>query len=338
MTVSFANNKAIAMSYVLVMADLIDRRGGNSEALLRKAGIRKQYGKDPLAFITLAQYEALLRGVVESVSDPAVGLYLGKDIQFSDHGTFAYSALSFPTVWDALKLGLKFSRLANQVVDIRLDERQEFNAVRFDTAYLSGSLYPVVIEMVMSLFCEILKFMVKDDISSIELDFSYAPPEYVECYEEVFGAKVRFECGVNEVRIPKKLAEKPQLMANPAIAEKVEAECDALIKKIYEPKTVAQQIHEILFFSRRNFPQLEEMADKINMSPRTMRRRLQESETSYKKILENVRLELANRYLSTTRRSIGEIAELLGYADQNSFSYAYKKLTGLSPSHYRKQL
>lgn len=334
---AFAKKRAISASYVSVMADLVESRGGNRKALLKKAGISRIQGEDYLSFITMEQYEALLKGAIETTGDPAIGLHLGKAIQFSDHGTFAYSALSFPSVWDALKVGLKFSKLANQVVDLKMEEGQRFNTIRIDTAYFSGSLYQTLIETVMSLFCEILKFMLKEDISSVEIDFSYGAPDYVSLYHEVFDTTLSFEAPANEVRIPRKLANKPQIMANSEIAKKFEKECDALIAKIYEPKDFPQQVHEALFLSRGYFPQLEEIAQQINISPRTLRRRLQESGTSYKIILDNVRLELANRYLTLTDQSIGKIAERLGYADQNSFSYAYKKLTGIPPTQYRKQ-
>lgn len=338
MNPSFAKNKAISSSYVTVMADLVESRGGNRNTLLKKAGISNIGGDDYLSFITMEQYEALLKEALKTTGDPAIGLYLGKAIQFSDHGTFAYSALSFPSVWDALKVGLKFSKLVNQIVDLKMEEGRDFNSIRIDTAYLSGDLYQTLIEMVMSLFCEIFEFMLKEDIGSFEIDFSYRAPEYASLYEEIFDPEISFEAAYNEVRIPIKLARKMQLMANAAVSKKFEFECDALIKKVYEPKDFPQQVHEVLFLSRGNFPQLEEIAQQINASPRTLRRRLQESGTSYKLILDDVRVELANRYLSTTNQSIGKIAELLGYTDQNSFSYAYKNLTGIPPTQYRKQI
>lgn len=333
----FAKNRAISSSYVSVMADLVESRGGNRRALMEKAKVSRTQTDDFFSFITLEQYEALLQGTIDVTGDPAIGLHLGKAIQFSDHGTFAYSALSFPSVWDALKVGLKFSKLANQIVDLKMEEGKNFHSIRIDTAYFSGPLYRTFIEMVMSLFCEILKFMLNEEINSVEIDFSFSAPEYVHQYDEAFDTALHFDAPSNEVRIPKKLAMKPQLMANTAIAEKFEKECDSLIEKLYEPKGFPQQVHEVLFLSRGYFPQLEEIAQQINTSPRTLRRRLQESGTSYRHILEEVRLELADRYLSTTNLSIGKIAELLGYTDQNSFSYAYKNLTGMPPTHYRKQ-
>ena len=335
---SFSNARAISATYVQVMAHLVESHGGNSRLLIEKSGISRHQDNDFFSFITLGQYEALLEEAVAVTNNPALGLYLGKAIKFSDHGTFAYSALSFPTLWDAMKVGLKFSKLVNQIVDLRLEESDDFHSIQIDTAYISRTLYQPVIEMVMSLFCEILTFMLNQDISTLELEFCYKPPEYADQYKDVFTPSVTFERSANRVRIPKKLANKTLLMANPDVAKKFESECDGLIEKLYKPKSFTQEVHEALFLSRGRFPQLEEIALQMHVSPRTLRRRLQEGETSYKRILDDVRVKLANRYLSTTELSIGDISELLGYIDQNSFSHAYKQLTGMPPTKYRGQV
>lgn len=333
------HNKAVSANYVYVMADLVERHGGTRQSLIKHAGLTRHQSQnnDAYSFITLQQYKALLREALVATNNPALGLYLGSSIKFSDHGTFAFSALSFPTLWDAMKVGMKFSKLVNRIVDLKMEEQKEFNIIRIDTAHFSGALYQTLIEMVMSLFCEIFKFMLHDDISSIELHFSYGEPPHAQQYYEVFEPSVTFEAIANEVRIPKKLADKPQMMANPDIAKQFERECDDLISKMYEPKSYPQQVQEALLLSRGGFPLLEDIAHQASMSPRTLRRRLQEAGTSYKKILDDVRLQLAHRYLCTTTLSIGEIAELLGYTDQNSFSHAFKQLSGSPPSAYRKQ-
>ena len=334
----FKNNRAISVGYAYLIADAVESRGGSSRSVLSKAGISKQRSEDFFSFINLDQYETLLVEALRETNDPALGLRLGQEIQFSDHGASIYSALSFPTLWEAFKVGMKYSKLTNQVVDIKLLESADFVSVRVDTPYISGSLYRTVIETVMSHFCETFRFMLNEEINSLELDFCYGEPEYVDQYLALFEPVVNFEAAANELRMPNKLAHKPQAMVNIGVAQQFENECDALAEQIYQSKTIPQQVHEALFLARGGFPKLEAVASQLNISARTLRRRLQESGTSYQKILDQVRLELANRYLSTTQLSIAKIAELLGYTDQNSFSHAYKQLSGIPPTKYRQGL
>ncbi|MCG8673391.1 MAG: AraC family transcriptional regulator [Pseudomonadales bacterium] len=320
------------------MADFVEKHGGDkSETLLKKAGIKEAVKTDFSSFITVAQYEALLKESLASTNDPALGLSLGKAIEFGDHGTLAFSALSYPNVWEALAVCIKYSKLANQIVEFKLEEDGQFNTIRIETVYFTGSLYQTLIEIVTCLICEILKFMLDGDISSLELRFCYGPPEYADLYQKFFEPSITFESSINEIRIPKQLAQKPQAMANPAVARHFESQCDEQLAQLNLAKSFQQQVREALFLSRGGFPHFDEIADKLNLSPRTLRRRLQENDTSYKQILDEVRLEIADRYLSTTSLSIGEIAPLVGYTDQNSFSHAYRQLKGITPTSYRKQ-
>jgi AraC-like DNA-binding protein len=80
---------------------------------------------------------------------------------------------------------------------------------------------------------------------------------------------------------------------------------------------------------------IEEIAAKLSMSVRTLRRRLKDSGTSFKDLLAETRRELGERYIQDNSMSLTEVAFMLGFSDSSSFSRAYKKWTGQSPSNYR---
>jgi len=332
-----SSKRAISISYVQVVVDLVEERGGDKNLLLKKAGIEQQPLNDFFTFITVAQYERLLLEAKDLLNDPALGLHIGKQMTFGSHGTFAFAALSFSTMWKAMEVGQKFSQLCNGIVDMQLEEGEEFNTIRIETEDFSGALYQTVIEIVMGIFCEIFNLMFDGNTSPIEIEFSWSKPDYDEQYSDVFKPSFRFNSACNEIRIPVSMANKRLAMADPIIASKFEQECDELIAKMAQPKDMSQKVREALFISKDGFPSLDEVALQFNMSSRTLRRRLQECDTSFKKILEEVRLETAQHYLKTTPCSIGEISHLLGYNDQNSFSHAFKVLSGIPPTEFRKR-
>jgi AraC-like DNA-binding protein len=80
---------------------------------------------------------------------------------------------------------------------------------------------------------------------------------------------------------------------------------------------------------------IDAVAGELNVSRRTLQRRLADRGTHFQQVLQGVRSELARGYLLDKRLSISEIAFLLGYADQGSFSGAFKSWFGASPSEYR---
>lgn len=82
-------------------------------------------------------------------------------------------------------------------------------------------------------------------------------------------------------------------------------------------------------------PSLAACASGMNMSPRTLQRKLQERSSSLQKEVLAVRMELAERYLGSDMRTVTEVAYLLGYSDQSSFSNAFKNWHGISPTQYQ---
>ena len=79
------------------------------------------------------------------------------------------------------------------------------------------------------------------------------------------------------------------------------------------------------------YPQMPQIADMLNLSPRTYRRRLEEEQQSFQDLLDQVRAEHATRYLQNTRLPLSSIAYMVGFNDASNFRRAYLKWTGRSP-------
>ena len=84
-------------------------------------------------------------------------------------------------------------------------------------------------------------------------------------------------------------------------------------------------------------PMMDDVARELGMSSRTLRRRLAEQGLIYKEIVEDVRHELARRYVSEKRIKLKQVVYLLGYSDLAAFNQAFHRWTGLSPSDYRRK-
>ena len=78
-------------------------------------------------------------------------------------------------------------------------------------------------------------------------------------------------------------------------------------------------------------PSIEQVADNIGMPPWTLRRKLQEHNTSYQTLLNDTRKGLAESYMKDTDLAIGEIAYLLGFSSPTAFQRAFKRWTDQSP-------
>jgi len=331
-----SSQKALRSSYVYAMADTLEALGANRNEILTKAGIPKESSDNLSSYITIAQYQTFLEQALKVIKTPSLGLSLGSNLKFGNHGNFVFAVLSFPTAWDAIRVGKKFSNLVNFIVDVRMEEEERFHMIRIETFYLSPELYITVIEIVISMFFELFKFILEGDVGGIELRLNYQKPKYVEEYRKLFETDIEFEALYNEIRIPKKLAKTPLKMEDKIVADRFEKDCDEQLVHLKKEKTVCDQITDYFFAEKGKSLLLEDAASHLNMSPRTLRRHLQKENTSYRKISTQIKFEQAQRLLLMTRKTVGQISQELGYRDQNSFSHSFKVISGKSPSQFRK--
>ena len=85
-----------------------------------------------------------------------------------------------------------------------------------------------------------------------------------------------------------------------------------------------------------DFPDLDQLAETIHASPQTLRRKLKEEGTSYQKIKDAIRCDIAIEKICAQHMTVNDVAALLGFSEPRSFTRAFKQWTGVAPSVYRK--
>ncbi|NKI18703.1 helix-turn-helix transcriptional regulator [Spongiibacter sp. KMU-166] len=110
--------------------------------------------------------------------------------------------------------------------------------------------------------------------------------------------------------------------------------CRELLDEISSQGSLKSCVVDVLIGSPGAFPSIEQVAKKLEMSTRSLRRKLQQEGTSYQDLLQEVRLGLAKQYLRD-KLSVEQIAELLGYSETSAFSRAFKGWTGKAPQEFR---
>ena len=94
-------------------------------------------------------------------------------------------------------------------------------------------------------------------------------------------------------------------------------------------------LHELM---HRGDASRENLAAALNMSGRTLHRRLRESDTSYRELFDDLRLERAKLLLQDDALSVHQVAEHAGFDEHNSFTRWFRQLTGMAPSEYRQRM
>lgn len=128
----------------------------------------------------------------------------------------------------------------------------------------------------------------------------------------------------------------PLPLANPSLAENYRRLCQNMLDTSPTHAGIVKSVYQLLMQSRGAFPSALEAAQALNVSERSLHRKLAETGTSYRQALDNVRLRRARELLDTTDLPMSEISDRLGFAEMASFSRFFRRVAGVPPSNYRK--
>jgi AraC-like DNA-binding protein len=183
------------------------------------------------------------------------------------------------------------------------------------------------------------RWVTRHDIKPLVAHFSFMPPgDNRAAFERAFACPAKFMQPDNRILIAKAdLALKvpshnPELLA---LHEKVLQERLAALGNDSIALRVSEEIMRRL---ARGEPRREDIAATLSLTDRTLQRRLQAEDTSFQKLLDDTRRELARKYLSEQRYSLGEVAHLLAFGDPSNFFRACRRWFGVAPGKYREQL
>jgi len=168
-----------------------------------------------------------------------------------------------------------------------------------------------------------------------ELWFDYAQPDYLSRFSEHLPT-LRYQMPATQLRVPLEVTERRSAMANPEALALAIAQCER------ESRLLAEEDSDILVSARaaivlteQGYPHPEALAERLHISARTFRRRLQMQGVSYQGLLEEARRRDALVLLEKPNIEIQKIAELLGYNNPANFTRAFKEWTGRTPSQFR---
>ena len=291
------------------------------------------------AFITYPEYKRIIMNALDITKDSAIGLKLGHTVNLAMFGAFGYALMSSKTLKDAANVFLKYQDLPGQLTRISMKQGDLECVIKFDPLYpFEDQMLFYAIEEVLSTTYYGMIFLVNQEVELIEICLSYPAPEHARLYKEMFHCPVRFMASENHMRLDARFFSLPVYTANPNVYEYCIQFCEEMLRGLKKSDQFIDQIRNIILTSPGRFLKIGEMAKELGMGTRSLNRRLQERNTSYKKIINEVRSDLSIRYLENTNLSIDQISDLIGFSETSAFRKAFKKWTGKSASQHRKEI
>ncbi len=263
-----------------------------------------------------------------------------RTISISEYGLLGYAMMSSATLDQAVQIAVKYHKMAGAMFELTFLVDEEEAVLRIEHLLPGGQVAQYVVEDLFLSITPLIGLLLGTDHKPGRILLSYPSPlwpDYQEKYASSFRCDVTFEATWCEYRFARSLLTQPLAEADSNTARICEESCRSLLNQMDIENDIVSRICHLLLSSPGDFPRLDLVAEKLSLGARTLRRRLSELGTSYQKILDDVRRELAVEYLQTTNLTVQEIAELLGYSEVTNFRRAFMRWVELSPYQYRKR-
>jgi AraC-like DNA-binding protein len=322
-------------SLAAVMERMLRSYGLDSRPLLREAGIDIESLEVPGARVPLARMVRLWELTLEATGDPCVGLATGRLARPAHFHGLGLAWISSRTIGGALRRVVRYHRVLSTAIDVRLVEEGPESILTLDHP-AEVRLPAEGVDAFFSATVCMCREMANGDFSPLRVELERDDPGRPDAYAEIFRSPVAFSQARDALVLDREKLDRTVPGGNEALAAEAAAIAERYLADIESSPTVAKVRTALLELLPTGLAGQEEVARRINTSVSTLQRSLRAEGTSYREVVEQTRKTLALRHVRDNKYPLAEVAFLVGFADQASFSKAFRRWTGSPPGKYRE--
>ncbi|MBX3601839.1 MAG: AraC family transcriptional regulator [Rubrivivax sp.] len=324
-----------------LVIDVASARGVELQRLMAEAGFDPAWLDDPEARMPLPVEEALWNRAAALSGDPLFGLHAAATVRPGAFDVLDYAVRTAPDLRSALQRLARYNRLVHDLASFALVE--DGDRVRVEHRFEGGGLRPCrqASEFTLAALVVVARQISGAPLRLLAVEWAHAAPDGVAdataAYAAVFGVVPLFDRPVSCVTVRAADLQRAVPAADPGLARIVTAHAEQLLAaRAPAGDTVAARVRQALAAEMANGPlTLARVAGALHLSTRSLQRRLDAEGTRFAELVDEVRRELALRYVADRRLALGEVAFLLGYAEPSPFHRAFRRWTGTTPAALR---
>lgn len=322
-------------AYLRTMLEIVAERGIDPGELLKGSRLTLPLLETPDLRVTAQERAGAMIRAVQLTGDRGLGLEFGLRTTPIAHGYVGYAAMSCATLGEAMALVVRYLHLRQRDVVLQLSVQDSWSVLEARDTHRIGPLRHIVHECILVGFYRMLEFLLGETRPPCELWFDWPEPEYYRRYADRLPF-VRFDAPAIQLRLPAEYLHKRLVMADPEAVKRAVEQCEREMATTSPPaENLLERVRAELTPGTDGYPDLETVASCLFMSGRTLKRKLGERGTSFQQLLDEVRYRHALQLLDNPDLDIQQIATALGYQDPPSFTRAFRRWSGQSPSAAR---
>ncbi|MBZ2170338.1 AraC family transcriptional regulator [Marinobacter sp. F4216] len=336
--ITSASQPFIHAHYADILCQLAEDKGVSRQTLLTGSGIRPAMLEHPDNLISAPKFITLCRESLAHSGDPALGLELGLRLKFTTHGPLSQAAVSSENLKQAIAVLIKYCRIRFVYMALSFFTDGEEAVLQLDVMHEVDDLHRFSVDVLMASLMDVNQLLFGNQLTrGGRCQFAFPEPEDVAPYRALFGERVRFGCETNQLRFQREFLDLPLVLSNPVTRRVAEAQCEEQMRTMEAAASAAERVERLLASTREGrLPGLEQVAEQLMVSPRTLRRQLAEEGLKFKQLQDRIRHKRSLVLLRRPELTLDTVADALGYSDPSNFARAFRKWEGMAPSVWRQ--
>jgi len=324
-----------------ILLKYASRFGIDEQTISSKCGVDLSIYLLDEARVPIHTFHIIWLFIYSRTGDPDFGLHFGEysHALLSRHLLFALM-MNCKNVEQAIRKNFQYHNLITDIIHPVMKIESTMAYLTWEMNHPSLPSERHFSESVLALFVLMLRSLTEDQFRLKEVRFTHSRPGIAAEHERIFNAPLMFGHKRNEIVLLKKYLETGILLANTKTLEGLEQLVQKALHSVYALNLWSEKVAQILFkkLLKEKDIDIETISRDLGMTTRNLQFKLKAEGTTFRKLVEEVKKEMAISYLKDANASICEIALLLNFADQSAFHRAFKRWTGKTPGEYRKHI
>lgn len=317
------------------LAVKLEELGVSVSAILRRACLPRDLFEQTRVLVSTRELFALWRAIDHVSSDPLIGIKLGIETKTERFHPMAIAALSTDNLVAASEHMARYKKLtAPEEIVLELND-EEFT-VGFRWLLAVDSEPWTLTDYCFSWMRSLARHGSGTQLNPLRVEYVQQRTN-VRQIERSLGCEIVTGAPRNLIVFRASDATKPFVTRNAELFDMLAPQFEEQLRQYKDEDgfmdLVRRTIQDRLTGHR---PSINAVAEALHMGPRTLQRRLQDSGSSFQRVLDEARHEMARYYLSNSALELNEAAYLLGFEDPNSFGRAFRSWEGIPPSDWRQ--
>ena len=314
----------------------LENRGYDPEEVLGQQGLSLE-SLTGAAHISHELELSIIAKALELIDDPLLGMKVGSQVSFTAYGTYAMLLMTAPNLLEATRAGVQFQSLSLLFTQMSVHQEGDFLELRYTlpethTNELKQFIADRDLIGTYGFLREVLDIA---GLHALRAGTARVAPQDLDSYHQFIQTPIKFEQPYNWFRIPRHLLLQKQKHGNQWAYKLYRAQAFELLRKFYpNDGDIVARIRLVIEGYHTRLPTAANVAATLGMSERTLRRKLDESEVSFRQLIETHQKQRALTLLESGIHSVNQLSESLGYAEPASFLRAFKRWTGTTPRLY----